>query len=79
MKLESCMKVGYGRCETPEKTIERLEKIIGERYDFWIHEERLSDELHWSALFLEGLDFRAMGKGITPALSRAGALAEAAE
>lgn len=73
------MKVGYGRCETPEKTIERLEKIIGERYDFWIHEERLSDELHWSALFLEGLDFRAMGKGITPALSRAGALAEAAE
>jgi len=79
MNLQSCIKVAHERCETPERTIDILERIIGQRHDYWIHEETITDTLHWSALFIEGMDFRAMGKGITPALSRAGALAEAAE
>jgi ribosomal protein S12 methylthiotransferase accessory factor YcaO len=63
----------------PAKTIARLEKIFGSRYDYWLHEETLSEELHWSAMFIEELDFRAMGKGLTPEGSKAGALAEGAE
>ena len=80
MNLQSCIKLAHGRCVTPEETIARLEDLLARRHGYWIHEERVHDLLHWSALFLDAdPDFRAMGKGTTAALSRAGALAEAAE
>jgi ribosomal protein S12 methylthiotransferase accessory factor YcaO len=56
-----------------------LEKIFGARYDYWLHEEVVSEELHWSAMFIEGQDFRSMGKGVTAEGSKVGALAEGAE
>ena len=80
MNLQSCRKLAHGRCVTPEETIARLEDLLARRHSYWIHEERVHDLLHWSALFLDDdPDFRAMGKGTSAALSRAGALAEAAE
>ena len=79
MKLQSRKKLAHDRCVPPAQTIARLEKIFGSRYDYWLHEEKLSEELHWSAMFIEGLDFRSMGKGLTPEGSKAGALAEGAE
>ena len=79
MKLQSRLKLAHDRCVDPAETIARLEALIRPRHDFWLHEETLSEHLHWTAMFIEGLDFRSMGKGITPACSTAGALAEGAE
>ena len=79
MKLQSQKKMAHDRCVDPAQTIARLEAILGPRYDYWLHEETVSEELHWSAMFIEGLEFRSMGKGVTAESSRAGALAEGAE
>lgn len=78
MKLRSCRKNKYGRCLDPAVTARNLESILS-KYDYWIHEEQVAPRLHWSALFIENMDFRAMGKGTDAIQSRAGALAEAAE
>ncbi|MBT3193912.1 MAG: YcaO-like family protein [Verrucomicrobia bacterium] len=79
IKLQSCKKLECGRCEKPEDTIARLEAIIGAKHDYWMWEEEVAEHLHWSAMMIEGMDFRSMGKGITPLYSKAGALAEGAE
>lgn len=79
MKLQSCKKLECGRCEKPETTIARLEAAIGAKHDYWMWEEKVSDHLFWSAMMIEGMDFRSMGKGISPLYSKAGALAEGAE
>lgn len=79
MKLQSRKKIAHDRCIAPMETIALLESLIRPRHDYWLHEETLSEHLHWTAMFIEGLDFRSMGKGITPAFSTAGALAEGAE
>lgn len=79
MKLESRIKIAHGRCVEPSETIARLEPIIRARHDYWLHEEEVGEHFHWAAMFIEGLDFRSMGKGTTPEFSRAGAFAEGAE
>lgn len=79
MKLQSRIKVGHDRCVPPAQTIAHLERVFAGRYNYWLHEETVSEELHWSAMFIDGLEFRSMGKGVTPEGSRAGALAEGAE
>lgn len=79
MKLESSVKLSNGRSVEPEETVRRLSECIGRRYEYLMHEEQLSEHLHWSALFIDDLEFRAMGKGTRAIDSRAGALAEAAE
>jgi len=79
MELKSCKKIGYGKCETPENTVKRLESLLGGRYEYRMLEEKVSDNLYWAAMFIDGLNFRAMGKGVSAILSRAGALAEGAE
>lgn len=79
MKLQSRQKAGPDRCVPAAQTIAHLEKIFSSRYDYWLHEEVVSENLHWSAMFIDGLEFRSMGKGVTAEASRAGALAEGAE
>lgn len=79
MRLQSCKRIAGGRCETPESTIAHLEPLIRARHAYRLIEEEVAEHLHWSALFIDDLEFRAMGKGISPAWSRAGALAESAE
>ncbi len=79
IELKSCKKLECGRCVPPETTIARLEGVISEKYDYWMWEEEVAEHLYWAAMFIEGLDFRAMGKGISPLFSKAGALAEGAE
>ena len=79
MKLTSCKKIAFGKCEKPEKTVKRLEKIIGGLHKYRYVERKVSDRLYWSALFVDKLGFRSMCKGIKPLLCRCGALAEAAE
>lgn len=79
MDLKSCIKIGYGRCVKPEDTIRRLEAAIGQQYDYWMREEKVSDSLYWTAMFIDALEFRSMGKGVSAVLSKAGALAEGAE
>ncbi len=79
MNLKSCKKLECGRCVPPEVTIARLEGVLSEKYDYWMWEEEVAQHLYWAAMFIEGLDFRAMGKGISQLFSKAGALAEGAE
>jgi len=79
MKLESCKKLEYGRCVPLEDTVARLESTIGALYEYHLFETKVSDRLYWSALYIDEVEFRSMGKGITPIQAKAGALAECAE
>jgi ribosomal protein S12 methylthiotransferase accessory factor YcaO len=80
MNLQSRKKIAHDRCVPPQETIARLESIIRPQHDYWLHEETLSEQLHWSALFIDEIPgFRSMGKGTSSPFSIAGALAEAAE
>jgi len=79
MKLESCKKLEFGRCVPLEDTVQHLEAAIGSRHDYRLFETKVSDRLYWSALYIDDLEFRSMGKGITPLQAKAGALAECAE
>ena len=79
MKLQSRLKIAHDRCVEPADTIARLDALIRPHHDYWLHEETLTEHLHWTAMFIDGLDFRSMGKGVTLAGSTAGALAEGAE
>lgn len=79
MKLRSRKKLAHDRCVAPRDTIAKLQEILSGQYDYWLHEETVAEELYWSAMFIEGVDFRSMGKGITAEDSRVGALAEGAE
>ncbi|MBL7075949.1 MAG: YcaO-like family protein [Kiritimatiellae bacterium] len=79
MKLQSCKRIAGGRCETPENTIAHLEPLLRAKHEYRLIEEEVAEHLHWSALFIDELEFRAMGKGTSELWSRAGALAESAE
>jgi ribosomal protein S12 methylthiotransferase accessory factor len=79
MKLESCKKLEYGRCVPIEQTVARLESTIGSMHEYRLFETKVSDRLYWSALYIDALEFRSMGKGITAIQAKAGALAECAE
>jgi len=79
IRLRSSRKRWHGRCAKPEDTVARLEKIVGGLHDYRYYEEKVADDLYWSALFIDEPDFRSMGKGVDSTLSKAGALAEAAE
>lgn len=79
MKLKSCRKIAFGKCEKPENTVKRLETIIGKLHKYRYVEQKVSDNLYWSILHVDELGFRSMGKGISPVLCKAGAFAEAAE
>lgn len=79
MKLKSALKNKFGKCDTPENTIKRLEAAIGAQYEYRYVEEKVSEFLYWSALLIEEIGFRSMGKGIDPVMCKAGALAEGAE
>jgi YcaO-like protein with predicted kinase domain len=79
MKLESCKRLECGKSETPENTIAFLEEAIWNKHEYRYIEQKVDEHLYWSALFVDDLEFRSMGKGISPIMSKAGALAEAAE
>jgi len=59
--------------------VARLEPLIRAKHDYTFIEEEVAEHLHWSAIFIDDLEFRAMGKGVSQILSKAGALAESAE
>lgn len=79
MKLESCRKIAFGRCVPLEDTVARLEAAIGALHEYRLYEAKVSDRLFWSALYIDEIEFRSMGKGITALQAKAGALAECAE
>jgi YcaO-like protein with predicted kinase domain len=79
LELKPAPKVAHGRCVRPEETVARLEAILEPRHHYWLWEESIAEHLHWTAMFIDDTSFRAMGKGVTPLLSKAGALAEGAE
>ncbi len=79
MKFKSCRKVEFGRCVPIAETVRRLETEIGAHYDYRLFETQVSERLYWSALYIDELEFRSMGKGISALQARAGALAECAE
>jgi len=79
MKLEGCKKIAFGRCVPIEDTVKRLEAAIWAKHEYRLFETKVSDRLYWSALYIDELEFRSMGKGITAMQAKAGALAECAE
>jgi YcaO-like protein with predicted kinase domain len=79
MKLQSCRKIAFGRCVKLEDTVSRLEAAIGALHEYRLYEAKVSDRLYWSALYIDDIEFRSMGKGITALQAKAGALAECAE
>ena len=79
MEFVSRRKNEFGKSDTPGNTIGRLEAKIGALWEYEYVEERLAEHLYWSLLLIPELGWRSMGKGISPELCRASALAEAAE
>jgi len=79
MKLARCPIVGHGKCAAPAATVRRLETALGARYRYRYEPNRTAEDLHWGTVVIEDLDFECMGKGITPLLCQASALAETAE
>ncbi len=79
MKLKSCKKIAFGRCVPVEETIARLESSIWASHEYRFFETKVSDRLFWSALYIDEIGFRSMGKGITALQAKVGALAECAE
>jgi len=79
MKLESCKKIEFGRCVPIKETVARLEAAIWAMHEYRLFETKVSNRLYWAALYIDELEFRSMGKGITALQAKAGALAECAE
>ncbi len=79
MKLESCKKLSYGRCVPIQSTVDRLEVAIAAMHEYRLFETKVAENFYWSALYIDALGFRSMGKGITALQAKAGALAECAE
>ena len=79
MKLERCKKIEFGRCARLRDTVARLEASIGALHEYRLYEAKVSDRLYWAALYIDDLEFRSMGKGISALQAKAGALAECAE
>ena len=79
MRLASAPRVVNGRCEEPEKTVERLETALRRRYPFSYTGEKISNSLYRGAFVTDELGFPPMGKGATPLLCKISALAEAVE
>jgi len=79
MNLQRAPIVGFGKTEAPEHTVRRLEAALGNLYRYTYEEGKTSEDLCWSGLYIDELDFEGAGKGITPILCKASALAETAE
>lgn len=79
MNLKSALRIAHGRCARPEDTVARLEAALGAKHPYRYVEEKVAESLYWGALLVEELDFPPMGKGASPALCKASALAEGAE
>ena len=79
MNLKSAPRIAHGRSATPENTVARLEVALSAKHPFRYVEERVADSLCWGALLVDELDFPPMGKGASPVLCKASALAEGAE
>lgn len=79
MKLAPCSIVGNGKSDTPENTVRRLETALGALYDYRYVEDRTAEFLYWSTVYIDAIEFEGMGKGISPVLCKASALAESAE
>jgi len=59
--------------------VARLEAALGATHPCRYVEEKVTDTLYWGALLVDELDFPPMGKGASPTLCKASALAEGAE
>ena len=79
MKLEPCPIVGNGKCAAPADTVRRLEAALGAVYRYRYEPDQTAEFLHWGTVVIEDLDFECMGKGISPLLCQASALAETVE
>ena len=79
MNLQRCPIIGYGKSETPENTVRRLESALGSLYQYKYVEGQTAEYLYWSGVFIDEIDFEGAGKGISPILCKASALAETAE
>lgn len=79
MNLKSAPRVANGRCAPAEATVARLESALSARHPFKYTAEKVSGSLYWGALMVDELGFPPMGKGTSPLLCKASALAEGAE
>lgn len=79
MNLQPCPILGYGKSDTPENTVRRLESALGSLYQYKYVEGQTAEYLYWSGVFIDEIDFEGAGKGISPILCKASALAETAE
>jgi YcaO-like protein with predicted kinase domain len=79
MKLSACPIIANGKSDAPHNTVRRLESALGALHDFRYVEDRTAEFLCWGSVFIDAIEFEGMGKGISPLLCKASALAETAE
>lgn len=83
MKLTHCLKDNTTlKCDSPENTIKRLTKALARLGLEFTYESQRVDRrlnLYWGRLTVPTLNIASNGKGITPELTKASALAELIE
>ncbi|MCG2718341.1 MAG: hypothetical protein L6408_05845 [Nanoarchaeota archaeon] len=81
MNFKNYIRNEYGRCDTPENTIRRIQEglqKVGVDIE-WVLSQQFSDSLFWTKLHSPSIGLISYGKGISPQLSKASALAEFVE
>jgi len=79
IKLEPCRIIEHGKCEKPENTVRRLEAALGALFNYRYIQDQTAEFLYWGGFFIDDINFEGNGKGISPTLCKASALAESAE
>jgi ribosomal protein S12 methylthiotransferase accessory factor len=82
LRLKSCIKNEYGKCDSPEHTVARVEEWLREKGIEYRSKAVSPSEkagLHWAWVKLPCIDYYTNGKGTTPILAKASALSEMIE
>lgn len=80
MQFANCVRNEFGKCDRPENTIARIREGLGK---LGLKPEysgvRLDENLYWGQSWIDNIRIICEGKGISPELSEASALAELTE
>ena len=80
MIFENHIRNAFGKTDTPAHTVQNIADGF-ERLGYDIHYTpfQVADHIHWSQIWIDSLELKCQGKGVTAELAKASAYAELAE
>ena len=80
MKLHNHVRNDYGKTDTPANTIRKISDGFDKLgYDIAYAPYPVSEHIHWAQIWIDAIQLKCQGKGLTPELAKASAYAELAE